>query len=131
MGFMIIDGRKVEFTDEKNILTVIRKAGIDVPTLCYHSELSTFWCVQTLYGRRRQRKDICVLFRRAERWHGDLYKLRKSKKIPQADRRAFAGCTLQRLYDLYQERRVCTSGTGTPPRREKSTFPEYKRRKTA
>lgn len=81
-----------------------------------------FWCVQTLYGRRRQRKDICVLFRRAERWHGDLYKLRKSKKIPQADRRAFAGCTLQRLYDLYQERRVCTSGTGTPPRREKSTF---------
>ena len=42
MGFMIIDGRKVEFTDEKNILTVIRKAGIDVPTLCYHSELSTF-----------------------------------------------------------------------------------------
>ena len=24
MGFMIIDGRKVEFTDEKNILTVIR-----------------------------------------------------------------------------------------------------------
>lgn len=34
MGFMIIDGRKVEFTDEKNILTVIRKAGIDVPTLC-------------------------------------------------------------------------------------------------
>ena len=42
MGHMIIDGRKVEFTDEKNILTVIRKAGIDVPTLCYHSELSTF-----------------------------------------------------------------------------------------
>ena len=27
---------------KKNILTVIRKAGIDVPTLCYHSELSTF-----------------------------------------------------------------------------------------
>ena len=42
MGFMIIDGRKVEFTDEKNILTIIRKAGIDIPTLCYHSELSTF-----------------------------------------------------------------------------------------
>ena len=42
MGLMIIDGRKVEFTDEKNILSVIRKAGIDVPTLCYHSELSTF-----------------------------------------------------------------------------------------
>ena len=28
MGFMIIDGRKVEFTDEKNILTVIRKQAL-------------------------------------------------------------------------------------------------------
>ena len=27
MGHMIIDGRKVEFTDEKNVLSVIRKAG--------------------------------------------------------------------------------------------------------
>ncbi len=42
MGVMTIDGRKVEFTDEKNVLSVIRKAGINIPTLCYHSELSTF-----------------------------------------------------------------------------------------
>ena len=36
-GTMIIDGRKVEFTDEKNVLAVIRKAGITMPTLCYYS----------------------------------------------------------------------------------------------
>ena len=42
MGTMTIDGRKVEFTDEKNVLTVIRNAGINIPTLCYHSEVSTF-----------------------------------------------------------------------------------------
>lgn len=42
MGTMMIDGRKVEFTDEKNVLSIIRKAGINIPTLCYHSELSTF-----------------------------------------------------------------------------------------
>ncbi len=42
MGYMTINGKKVEFTDEKNILSIIRKAGIDIPTLCYHSELSTF-----------------------------------------------------------------------------------------
>ena len=42
MGVMTIDGRKVEFTDEPNILTVIRKADIDIPTLCYHSELSVY-----------------------------------------------------------------------------------------
>ena len=42
MGYMMIDGRKIEFTDEKNVLSVIRKAGINIPTLCYHSEVSTF-----------------------------------------------------------------------------------------
>ena len=35
MGTMTIDGRKVEFTDEKNVLTVIRKAGINIPTLWF------------------------------------------------------------------------------------------------
>lgn len=42
MGYITINGKKVEFTDEKNVLSIIRKAGIDIPTLCYHSELSTF-----------------------------------------------------------------------------------------
>ncbi|MBR1496122.1 MAG: [Oscillospiraceae bacterium] len=42
MGYMTIDGRRVQFTDEPNILAVIRKAGIDIPTLCYHSELSVY-----------------------------------------------------------------------------------------
>lgn len=42
MGTMIIDGQQVEFTDEKNILAVIRKAGIELPTFCYHSELSVY-----------------------------------------------------------------------------------------
>jgi len=39
---MIIDGKKVEFTKEKNVLEVVRKAGIDLPTFCYHSELSIY-----------------------------------------------------------------------------------------
>lgn len=42
MGVMIIDGNRVEFTDEKNILTIIRKAGVELPTFCYYSELSTY-----------------------------------------------------------------------------------------
>ena len=42
MGVMTIDGRRVEFSDEKNVLSIIRKAGIDIPTLCYKNELSTF-----------------------------------------------------------------------------------------
>lgn len=42
MGTMIIDGRKVEFDKEKNVLEVVRKAGINLPTFCYHSELSIY-----------------------------------------------------------------------------------------
>ena len=40
MGTMIIDNRKVEFDNEKNVLEVVRKAGIQLPTFCYYSDLS-------------------------------------------------------------------------------------------
>jgi NADH-quinone oxidoreductase subunit G len=39
---MTIDGIPVEINGEKNILALIRKAGIDLPTFCYHSELSIY-----------------------------------------------------------------------------------------
>lgn len=42
MGSMLIDGQRVEFDNEKNLLEVIRKCGIDLPTFCYHSELSVY-----------------------------------------------------------------------------------------
>lgn len=42
MGNMLIDGQRVEFSDEKNLLEVVRKCGIDLPTFCYHSELSVY-----------------------------------------------------------------------------------------
>ncbi|MBO5459699.1 MAG: (2Fe-2S)-binding protein, partial [Lachnospira sp.] len=42
MKYMTINNRKVPFDEEKNVLSVIRKAGIDLPTFCYHSELSTY-----------------------------------------------------------------------------------------
>ena len=42
MGTITINGKKYQFTNEKNILTIIRNAGIEVPTLCYQPELSIF-----------------------------------------------------------------------------------------
>ena len=42
MKYITINNRKVPFEDEKNLLSVIRKAGIDLPTFCYDSELSTY-----------------------------------------------------------------------------------------
>ena len=41
-GIMYIDGQRVPFDGEKNVLAVIRKAGIDMPTFRYYSELSVY-----------------------------------------------------------------------------------------
>lgn len=39
---LIIEGKEVEFTDEPNLLEVIRKAGMNVPTFCYRPDLTQF-----------------------------------------------------------------------------------------
>ena len=53
---MMIDNMPVEIEGEKNILAVIRKAGIDLPTFCYYSELSVYgacrMCVVEVEGQR-------------------------------------------------------------------------------
>ena len=41
-GIMYIDGLRVPFDGEKNVLAVIRKANIDMPTFCYYSDLSVY-----------------------------------------------------------------------------------------
>lgn len=52
---LFVDGKEVEFNDEKNLLEVIRKAGFEVPTLCYRPELRSFgacrMCVVEIEGR--------------------------------------------------------------------------------
>ena len=40
--YMTVDGIPVEIEGEKNILEVLRKMGINLPTFCYHSELSIY-----------------------------------------------------------------------------------------
>jgi NADH-quinone oxidoreductase subunit G len=40
--YITIDGIPVEMNGEKNILDLVRKAGIELPTFCYHSELSIY-----------------------------------------------------------------------------------------
>ncbi len=39
---LIIEGKEVEFTNEPNLLEVIRKAGMNVPTFCYRPDLTQF-----------------------------------------------------------------------------------------
>ena len=85
MGHMIIDGRKVEFTDEKNVLSVIRKAGINIPTLCYHSEVSTFWCLPFMYSRRRRQSKTFASCSEEPRDGMVIYATRTYQKIQKTD----------------------------------------------
>jgi len=39
---VMINGCKVAIGDERNLLELIRKIGIEMPTFCYHSELSIY-----------------------------------------------------------------------------------------
>ncbi|MGI6161015.1 MAG: [FeFe] hydrogenase, group A [Christensenellales bacterium] len=41
-SYMTIDSIPVEINGEQNVLQLIRKAGIKLPTFCYHSELSIY-----------------------------------------------------------------------------------------
>ena len=40
MGKMIINGKECEFTNERNVLEVIRNNGFNVPTFCYRPDLT-------------------------------------------------------------------------------------------
>jgi NADH-quinone oxidoreductase subunit G len=40
--YMTVDGVTVEINGEKNLLEIIRKVGIEMPTFCYYSELSIY-----------------------------------------------------------------------------------------
>lgn len=42
MDYITIDSKCVPIEGEKNVLSLIRKVGIDLPTFCYHSELSIY-----------------------------------------------------------------------------------------
>jgi len=52
---LTIDGLTVPIAQERNILELIRKAGIDLPTFCYHSDLSVYGacrlCLVQIEGR--------------------------------------------------------------------------------
>ena len=50
-----IDSKQVTLEGERNLLEVIRKAGVDLPTFCYHSEISIYgacrMCMVEVEGR--------------------------------------------------------------------------------
>ena len=53
--YVILDGREVPIEGERNLLELSRKANIDIPTFCYHSDLSVYGacrlCLVEVEGR--------------------------------------------------------------------------------
>lgn len=54
-NILYVDGKEVKFSDERNLLEVIRNAGIEVPTFCYRPDLTIYgacrMCVVEIEGR--------------------------------------------------------------------------------
>ena len=100
MGSMMIDGRRVEFADEPNVLAVIRKAGIDIPTLCYHSELS-------IYGACR----LCTVENEWGKTFASCSEKPKDGMVIYTNTPRLIA--LQRLYNLYQEWGMSSPGSCT------------------
>ena len=65
---MIIDGIRTAFTDEKNILQVIRKAGIHVPTFCYYTDMSIYGALCALWKMNVEALSPPVPHRRKTKW---------------------------------------------------------------
>ena len=55
LPFLTIDGREVTIEGERNLLELVRKAEVELPTFCYHSELSVYGacrlCLVDVNGR--------------------------------------------------------------------------------
>jgi len=79
-----IDGIPVEIKEEKNLLELIRKAGIQLPTFCYHSGLSIYGaCRMCMVEDERGNLDAACS---AQPWDGMVVKtntqrLRKYRKM--------------------------------------------------
>ncbi len=82
--YMIIDGMPVEINGEKNLLELIRKVGIKLPTFCYHSELSIYGACRMcmVENQRGQLESACSTPPRAGmEIRTNVERLRKYRKM--------------------------------------------------
>ena len=126
MGFMTIDGRKVEFTDEKNVLSVIRNAGI----ICLHCAIiqkyppsvPVAWCTveddrgRTFASCSEVPRDGMVIYTNSGR-------IKKYRKLI-VELLLSAHC--RDCTHLCKKRRMCAPGSGSQNEYHHSPFPEHR-----
>ena len=105
-----IDGMEVPINGERNLLELIRKADIDLPTFCYHSDLSVYGacrlCLVDIAGRGIQ--GACSTPPEPGlKIRTQTEEIREIRKISD---RAAARQSRARMHHLRQERRVPVAG---------------------
>ena len=125
-GIMIIDGQRVPFDGEKNVLAVIRKAGIDIPTFCYYSELSVHgacrMCMVEDVKTGKIDASCSMEPRDGMEIRTNTAKLLKHRRH---DPGAAAGGPRLLLHHLRQERQLPPAGAGPAVRRAAHPLPRH------
>ncbi|MBQ9940022.1 MAG: iron hydrogenase small subunit [Clostridia bacterium] len=134
-NFMYIDGIPVKIEGEKNLLEIIRKAGVKMPTFCYHTELSVYGACRMcmVENERGQLEASCSTPPRAGgSYKTNTAKLRKYRKMILELLLANhcrdcttcennGTCKLQDLADRYQIEGVRFPNTNTEPKEDTSS----------
>jgi NADH-quinone oxidoreductase subunit G len=134
--FMTIDGIPVEINGEKNMLELIRKAGIDLPTFCYHSELSTYGAcrmcmIETEWGSPeaacstppRPGAKIWTNTERLRRYRRMILELLLSNHCRDCTTCNVSGkCKLQELAERFNIRKVRFPNTSAEPKIDNSSL---------
>ncbi len=118
-GIMYIDGQRVPFDGETNVLSVIRKAGIEMPTFCYYSDLSVYGACRmcVVEDERGKIETSCSMKPR------DGLSIRtNTARLLKHDPGTAAGLSQLLLHHLREERRLPPSGAGHALRRAPGAF---------
>jgi NADH-quinone oxidoreductase subunit G len=77
---MYVDGVPVPIEGEANLLQLTRKAGVELPTFCYHSELRS--TARAACSCEDARGYLHALLHAAQGRQGDLYHPPQAPQIP-------------------------------------------------
>lgn len=106
-GTMIIDGCACRSTARRTSWSVIRKAGIDMPTFCYYSELSVYGaCRMCIVEDVKTGKNRRLLLHGAARRAGNPHEHLPPAAASPSDPRAAARLARLQLHHLRQERQL-------------------------
>ena len=125
-GIMYVDNIRVEFDDEPTIMDVCRKAGVEMPNFCFHSDLSVYGACRMCRGSGHW-QDRRRLHDQAEKRHAHPHQHVAPSQIPPHDTGADACLALPRLHRLRKKPLLPSAGDGRALRHPSRSLQGYAR----